>query len=90
MLRLPDVPAVVITAAKPHQDAFWTNVFPIWRDSHIRWAESLSHARHVLAPESGHGIQVESPQRVVNLIREVVLQARDEVGRKNSTQRGEP
>jgi hypothetical protein len=86
----PDVPTVVVTAAKPHKDALWHEIFPVWRDSHIKWVESLSQGRHVLAPESGHGIQVESPMRVVDSIRKVVEQVRDGASRQRTEKQGQP
>lgn len=88
---LPDVPIIVVTAARPHEDPLWHAVIPVWTSSHVKWVESLPHGRHVLAPESGHGVQVEAPELVVDLIREVVLQARGATSADNiAVQRGEP
>jgi pimeloyl-ACP methyl ester carboxylesterase len=73
----PSVPTIVVTAARPQDDPLWRAVFPMWLSSHEKWAQSLPKGRHVLAPQSGHGVQVEAPELVVGLIREVVQHARD-------------
>lgn len=74
---LPDVPVFVVTAARPHEGPLWRNVFPVWAASHENWVKTLPQGRHVLAPQSGHGVQVEAPGLVVDLIREVVWKARE-------------
>ncbi len=88
---LPDIPIIVVTGARPHDDPLWREVIPVWTSSHVQWVESLPHGRHLLAPDSGHGVHVEAPELVVRLIREVVLQARGEISAGNvGIQRGQP
>jgi pimeloyl-ACP methyl ester carboxylesterase len=77
---LPNVPIVVVTATRPSNDPLWIEVSPVWKKSHDDWVKSLPHARHVLAPESGHGVHVEASELVVDLIREVVNEARNRSG----------
>jgi pimeloyl-ACP methyl ester carboxylesterase len=73
---LPNVPIIVVTAARPSHDRQWLLLAPIWLASHDAWVRSLPQGRHVLAPESGHGVHVEASARVVELIRELVEQVR--------------
>jgi pimeloyl-ACP methyl ester carboxylesterase len=69
---LPDVPIVVATATRPSNDPVRIEVLPVWTESHADWVRNLPQGRHVLVPESGHGMHVEASQLVVDLIREVV------------------
>jgi pimeloyl-ACP methyl ester carboxylesterase len=73
---LPDVPIIVATGTRPSDDAIRIAVLPVWTQSHADWIKTLPHGRQVLVPESGHGVHVEASELVVNLIREVVAQAR--------------
>jgi pimeloyl-ACP methyl ester carboxylesterase len=77
---LPDVPVVVVSATRPSEDRLHKEVLPMWIESHDSWVKTLPHGRHVLAPESGHGIHVEAPQLVIDLIQETVEQARQRSG----------
>ena len=74
---LPDVPVTVVTAAKFINDPLRIECLPVWTASHDKWVKALPHGRHVLAPDSGHGVQVEKPELVIQLIRETVEQARE-------------
>jgi pimeloyl-ACP methyl ester carboxylesterase len=69
---LPDVLIVVVTAAKPNPDKLWQEVRPVWAAAHDEWAKSLPQGRHVVTEQSGHGIHVEQPELVVELLREMV------------------
>jgi pimeloyl-ACP methyl ester carboxylesterase len=73
---LPDVPITVVTATKFIDDPLRIETLPIWTASHAKWVKSRPQGRHVLAPDSGHGVQVEKPELVIQLIRETVDQAR--------------
>lgn len=73
---LPDVPVTVVTAARQTDDPLRMETLPVWAKSHEDWVRTLPHGRHVIAPESGHGVQVEAADLVVKLIRETVAQAR--------------
>jgi pimeloyl-ACP methyl ester carboxylesterase len=80
---LPDVPIIVVTGTKFIDDKLRIDTLPKWTECHANWVDALPQGRHVLADESGHGVQIEAPQLVVDLIRDVVDQAR-------SSKRGEP
>jgi pimeloyl-ACP methyl ester carboxylesterase len=95
---LPEVPIVVITGTKFIDDPFLIERLPVWTAAHANWVKSQPKGRHVLAPNSGHGVQVEVPELVVDLIRKVVDEARSDIthksavsiGRPPTTQRDEP
>jgi pimeloyl-ACP methyl ester carboxylesterase len=76
MPPLPDVPIVVVTGTRrghaPVRDGF----LPVWTAMHGEWVSTQPHGRHVLAEKSGHAIQIDEPDLVVSLIREVIDQAR--------------
>jgi pimeloyl-ACP methyl ester carboxylesterase len=73
---LPDVPVVVVTGTKPSDKPVHIEVLPVWTKSHADFVNSLPQGRHVLAPQSGHGVHVEASELVVQLIRELVETAR--------------
>lgn len=79
---LPNVPVTVVTATKFINDPLRIEALPVWTASHDKWVKALPQGRHVLAPDSGHGVQVEKPELVIDLIRETVDRAR-----KQSTSR---
>jgi pimeloyl-ACP methyl ester carboxylesterase len=68
---LPDVPVIVVTGTKFIDDKLRIKTLPMWTASHDRWTKTQPQGRHVLATESGHGVQIEVPGLVVDLIREV-------------------
>lgn len=68
---LPNVPVVVVTGARPRPEKLFQEAFPIWKQGHEDLARSFPQGRHVVTEKSGHGIHVEQPELVVQLIREV-------------------
>lgn len=80
--QLPDVPIVVATGTRPSADPIRIAVLPVWTKSHADWVRTLPQGRHVLIPESGHGVHVEASQRVVEIIREIVEQVRRQDSRR--------
>jgi pimeloyl-ACP methyl ester carboxylesterase len=70
--QIPNVPVVVVTGTKFFDDKMRIATLPEWTAAHKRWVTALPQGRHVLAPESGHGVQIEAPPRVVSLIKEIV------------------
>jgi pimeloyl-ACP methyl ester carboxylesterase len=72
----PNVPVIVVTGAKFINDPMRLKTLPKWTESHRKWVGTLPQGRHVLATQSGHGVQIEAPNLVVELIREVVESAR--------------
>jgi pimeloyl-ACP methyl ester carboxylesterase len=79
---LPNVPVIVVTAARPlaEQKGFKAEVRPVWIASHEELAKQFPQGKHVITEKSGHGIQVEQPDLVVYLIRDVVEQSRRHTG----------
>ena len=75
---LPAVPIIVVTGTKYVDDEMRIKALPVWTASHENWVSKQPRGRHIEASESGHGVQVEAPQLVVKLIREVVDEARGE------------
>lgn len=74
---LPNVPIVVVTAARPPDGKDdKADIRRMWLASHEELAKSLPQGRHVITEKSGHGIHVEQPELVIDLIREVVEQVR--------------
>jgi pimeloyl-ACP methyl ester carboxylesterase len=74
--QLPGVPIVVATGTRPSTDPTQIAILPVWTKYHADWVRTLPQGRHVLVPESGHGMHVEASARVVELIREIVEQVR--------------
>jgi pimeloyl-ACP methyl ester carboxylesterase len=75
---LPDVPVIVVTGTRFIDDEMRIKTLPKWTESHANWVNSLPRGRHVLAAESGHGVEIEAPGLVVDLVRDVVEQARSQ------------
>jgi pimeloyl-ACP methyl ester carboxylesterase len=73
---LPNVPVIVVTGTKFIDDKLRIKTLPMWTECHQKWVTSLPQGRHVLATESGHGVQIEAPDLVINLIQEVVESSR--------------
>jgi pimeloyl-ACP methyl ester carboxylesterase len=69
---LPDVPVVVVTGTKFIDEKMRIKTLPKWTSSHAKWVGALSQGRHVLATDSGHGVEIEVPDLVVDLIEDVV------------------
>jgi pimeloyl-ACP methyl ester carboxylesterase len=82
--RLPDVPIIVATGTRPSDDPIHIAVLPVWTKSHADWVKTLPQGRHVLIPESGHGVHVEASQLVVDLIRGIVDQARQSAAARSN------
>lgn len=72
----PDVPVVVVTCARPTTDPKKFEMLKHWTAWHEELASQYRQGRHVVTEKSGHGIQVEQPDLVIDLIREVVERAR--------------
>jgi pimeloyl-ACP methyl ester carboxylesterase len=69
---LPDIPVIVVTGTKFIDDKLRIETLPMWTACHAKWVNALPQGRHVLATESGHGVQIEVPELVVDLIHDVV------------------
>ena len=74
---LPDIPVVVVTAARHVAERWFSEkVLPVWTANHEALAQSFPQGRHVITEKSGHAIHIEQPELVIDLIRNVVAQAR--------------
>ena len=71
----PDIPVIVITAGRK-----WILDTQAWRDQWLRFQEDLTalspQGKQVIATESGHIIQDQQPDIVIDAIREIVGEAR--------------
>lgn len=75
--RVRPVPVVLLTSDKRFDfGAGGADTWPAWRTAQDRLAKLLN-AKHVSDTNSGHAIQMEQPQLVINSIREVVDAVRD-------------
>jgi pimeloyl-ACP methyl ester carboxylesterase len=72
---LPDVPVIVVTGARRAPRPPDEEVFAAWTAAHDEWVKQLPQGRHVITHQSGHAVQIEQPDLVVDLIREVVEKA---------------
>ena len=70
--RVRAIPVVVLTSDKRFDfGAGGPETWPAWRTAHDRLAKLLN-AKHVSDTNSGHAIQMEQPQLVIDSIREIV------------------
>ena len=72
----PDVPVVVVTCARPTTEPRKIEMLKRWTAWHAELANRYPQGQHIVTEKSGHGIQVEQPELVIDLIREVVERAR--------------
>lgn len=68
------IPVILLTAMK--DDTMPATVRKVWSQMHEDWVAKVPGAKHVVVENSGHSIQVEQPQVVIDAIRQVVDQAR--------------
>ena len=82
--RVRPLPIVVLTSDKRFDfGAGGAETWPAWRTAQDRLAKLLN-AKHVSDTNSGHAIQMERPQVVIDSIREVVDAVRDPTGWRRS------
>ena len=85
MPALPDVPAVLITSvqARAGSDFFQETpeVIKIKRQRHAAFISQFSSGAHVFTPNSGHGIQRQEPELVINAIEQVMTLATQNAAR---------
>src|SRR5215475_65570 len=75
--RVRPIPVVLLTSDKRFDfGAGGAETWPAWRTAQRRLAKLLN-AKHVSDTNSGHAIQMEQPELVINSIREVVDAVRD-------------
>lgn len=70
------VPVILLTAMK--DDTMPASVRKVWGEKQAEWIAKVPGGKHVVVEQSGHFIQAEQPQMVINAIKQVV----DQVSRK--------
>jgi pimeloyl-ACP methyl ester carboxylesterase len=77
---LPDIPIAVLTSMRSDPNARYVNGTPrghdIWRELHDEWFRRSRNGIHIETSRSGHGLQNDEPQLVVDAIRFVLERAR--------------
>jgi pimeloyl-ACP methyl ester carboxylesterase len=73
---LEDMPLIVLTQGNPR--AVEASVLEGWAALQRQLAQRSRRGRHVLVPESGHGIPQEAPDAVVDAVRDIVTTVRQD------------
>ncbi len=68
------IPVILLTAMK--DDTMPEAVRKVWVEKHEEWIAKVPGGKHVVVEQSGHFIQAEQPQVVLDAIKQVVDQAR--------------
>ena len=67
---LPDVPVILITGMKNEPEKS-PEAKQLWLQMQNEWLKRIPKAKHIVTQRSGHYVQLEEPELVVNAIREV-------------------
>jgi len=85
MKPLPDIPIAVLTSMKVPTTAQYVNQTPrgyeTWRAMHDEWFRRSSNGLHIVTARSGHHIQDDEPQLVIEAIRFVLDRVRTQAAR---------
>lgn len=73
--KVPDVPTVVLTSLVGTQ-SLGPGAVKLWRDLHEELFHSTTNGMHIVTSKSGHTIQNDEPQLVVDAIRWVIERSR--------------
>ena len=80
MKQLPDIPMAILTSMQPKANASYVNQtsrgYSEWRAMHEEWFNRSTNAIHIETSRSGHHIQDDEPQLVVDAIRFVLDRVR--------------
>ena len=80
MKPLPDIPMAVLTSMKVDPHAQYINQtaagYEAWRGMHEEWIRRSHNALHIVTARSGHHIQEDEPQLVIEAIRFVLDRVR--------------
>ena len=68
------VPVILLSAMK--DDTMPAGVRKVWAEKHEEWIAKVPGGKHIVVENSGHFIQAEQPQVVIDAIKQVVDQAR--------------
>jgi pimeloyl-ACP methyl ester carboxylesterase len=80
---LPAVPLTLITAMDDrHVPTQFKSFLPIWLDCHRQWLRQFPRAGHIVLTNSGHPVQFDQPEQVIDAIRDIVHQARNASARE--------
>lgn len=76
MKPLPDIPIAVLTSMKVNPNAQYVNQtaagYEVWRAMHEEWFRRSHNGVHIVTTRSGHHIQDDEPQLVIDAIRFVL------------------
>ena len=73
--RVPaGIPVILLTAMK--DETMPEAARKVWEEKHVEWISRVPGGKHVVAEKSGHFIQAEQPQLVIDAIKQVFDQAR--------------
>lgn len=79
---LPDIPIAVLTSMKSDSTSKFVNVSPrgheAWREMHDEWFRRSRNGVHFETTHSGHDMQHDEPQLVIDAIRFVLARVRHE------------
>jgi pimeloyl-ACP methyl ester carboxylesterase len=78
VISLPDVPVVVLTAAKKRNSKSLANTpeaRKAWREEHNKLFRKFSQGSHTVTTNSSHFIQIDEPQLITDAIKTVIDQA---------------
>jgi pimeloyl-ACP methyl ester carboxylesterase len=70
----PGIPVILLTAMK--DETMPEAARKVWAEKHVEWISKVPGGKHVVAEKSGHFIQAEQPQLVIDAIKQVFDQAR--------------
>jgi pimeloyl-ACP methyl ester carboxylesterase len=68
------IPVILFTAMK--DETMPESVRKVWAEKHEEWIVKVPGGKHVMVEKSGHFIQAEQPQLVIDAIKQIVDQAR--------------
>jgi len=74
----PDVPVVILTAAKKRSSKSLANTPEArqsWREEHSKLFSKFSYGSHIVTQNSGHFIQVDEPELIADAVKNVIVQA---------------
>ena len=78
---LPDIPIAVLTSMKADSTARYVNARPeghvVWRAMHDEWFHRSRNGLHIETTKSGHDMQHDEPQLVIDAIRFVLARVRN-------------
>jgi len=69
----PGIPVILLTALNDRRPA---EMQKTWVEKHEEWIAKVPRGRHIKVENSGHYIQVDHPQVVIDAVKEVVTQSR--------------